>query len=461
MRKQLGVLALLASLGPPAWAQTADFSSTGITACSPSPQNPVVDEPYTGYQATGYKGSMERDSAWFAAVRAISQPDGSKRYVFRQAPAKSQPVFESIETLPLGGKAIGFIAYRQGCGDLLDAHGRSLGLAPFNTLEAEFRSPDMANSVLLKRTVAVASSKSSAAEPEMAKSYARFTHGKLIAISPHQYHLGDGLTSIDSANSELSASHLMAMHVSTPDGAGILDLISLHEVLEPRWQGVGQISDHGGNIGKNGLPEQSFLLGLDAAGLHLHTLQGKAIALPRFDRMKFQHSWLSSGDRPPASKTRRDTSVLIQTLELDAKKQVLSCRLYNHDLQALVDEPIPAAYCPHPGGRDNAYFAYSTAAGTQVYRKQHTDTGLSLQHVARDIPGKLIYLLDSGPLLLQTAKQPPYQLVTPEGTEIADRSFDTVEHRGCGHIAVSRGGQRWMLRQDGSLSTTMTFPFSC
>ena len=65
-------------------------------------------------------------------------------------------------------------------------------------------------------------------------------------------------------------------------------------------------------------------------------------------------------------------------------------------------------------------------------------------------------LLQSG----EQTSQPAYRLVTPQGADIAERSFDTAELIGGGQIVVTRGKQRWMLRQDGSLSTTMTRPFS-
>ena len=466
MQKWLGTLMLLGSgmgMSLAAAAQTAPAEAGSITACTPSPQRAAIAEPYDGYQPTGYKGSMEPDKAWFAAVKTITLPDGHKRFAFRNAPAKPQIAFESIETLALGGKAVGFIAYRQGCGELLDAKGQSLGVPAFNALEADITSRDIPRSVLLKRTVVI---EKPGTEPETANSYVRFTQGKRVASSPHQYLLGDGLASISSANSELGTHNLRAVHVSETDGAGVLDLTSLRELLQPRWSGVGQIIDALGTPDKNGQPEPRFLLAMDSQGLHLHTAQGQPIALPRFDHMTMWRNWLPSAAGDGKDKAPVNPPLLIQTQELKADKTPQSCRLYNEALQPLVDEPVPAHYCPQRSGRDSPYFAYSTAAGTQVFLKQRSDQLLTLQRVASNISGKLVYALDSGALLLQSSAQasqppqPPYRLVTPQGVDMAERSFDTVELIGGDQIVVTRGAQRWMLRQDGSLSTTMTRPFS-
>ena len=465
MQKWLGTLILLSTgmgMSLTTAAQTTPAEAGSITACTPNPQRAAITEPYDGYQPTGYKGSMEPDKAWFAAVKTVSLPNGSKRFVFRNAPAKPQIAFESIETLALGGKAVGFIAYRQGCGDLLDTKGQSLGVPAFDALQADLPSRDLPHSVLLKRTVVVTKP---GAEPETANSYVRFTRGKLVASSPHQYLLGDGLASISSANSELDASNLRAVHISEPVGAGILDLASLHELLQPRWSGVGQVINALGKVDKNGQPVPRFLLAMDSQGLHLHTAQGQPIALPRFDHIEMWPNWLPSpaGNGNGKRKAPDNPPLLIQTQELKADKTPQSCRLYNEALQPLIDEPVPASYCPQRSGRDSPYFAYSTAAGTQVFLKQRSDQLLTLQRVGRNIKGKLIYPLDSGALLLESGEQtsqPAYRLVTPQGADIAERSFDTAELIGGGQIVVTRGKQRWMLRQDGSLSTTMTRPFS-
>ena len=471
MQKWLGTLMLLGvgmemdlGLSFAAAAQPPGPEAGSITTCTPNPQRAAITEPYDGYQATGYKGSMEPDKAWFAAVKTVSLPNGGKRFVLRKAPAKPQIAFESIETLALGGKAVGFIAYRQGCGELLDAKGQSLGVPAFDALQADLPSRDLPHSVLLKRTVVVAKP---GAEPETANSYVRFTRGKLVASSPHQYLLGDGLASISSANSELDASNLRAVHISEPVGAGILDLASLHELLQPRWSGVGQVINALGKVDKNGQLTPRFLLAMDSQGLHLHTAQGQPIALPRFDHIEMWPNWLPSpagnGNGNGKRKAPDNPPLLIQTQELKADKTPQSCRLYNEALQPLVDEPVPASYCPRRSGRDSPYFAYSTAAGTQVFLKQRSDQLLTLQRVGRNIKGKLIYPLDSGALLLESGEQtsqPTYRLVTPQGADIAERSFDTAELIGGGQIVVTRGKQRWMLRQDGSLSTTMTRPFS-
>ncbi|WP_370678505.1 hypothetical protein [Comamonas sp. GB3 AK4-5] len=454
MKHRLWPTLLLAWLITPAWSQPATAQDGAITACVPDAQHPVVAEPYNGYPHIGYKGALERDSAWFAAVRSVPQPDGTQRYVFRHARAAQRVAYESIETLSLGGKAIGFAAYRQGCGELFDAGGSSLGVPAFASIADAYTASDIPHSVLLKRTLAIANPSGA----ETAFSYLRFTRGKLVASSPHQYHGSYSLAPIPSANTELHATNKLVISIHPTGGVGLLDLASLHEVLAPHWQGVGQITDFVRSSQGEPTSLPSYLLARDDNGLQLHTLDGQPLALPRFDRIGFIHGWYPQESSQPPSAS---DPLVIQTQELDDQGRPGPCRLYNEALQPLLEAAVPARYCLRQPERGRPYFAYAIDGQTQVYRKQLKGPLLALERSASDIAGELVYVLDSGALLLQTPTQPPYSLVTPQGADMPERSFDSVQDLGCGFVVVRRGEQRWMLNPDGSLSSGMRYPFSC
>lgn len=462
----LGIV-LLAGIAFPAWS-----SAGAITDCAPDPQRAAVAEPYQGYQPTGYKGAMERDTAWFAAVRPMAQPDGAVRYVFKHTPPAQRVAFESIESLSLGGKTVGFAAYRQGCGALFDARGKALAVPTFDAIEVEYTRNASPHSTLLKRKVFISKAVGTAF------SYVRFTQGRLVARSPHQYLMDYSPVAITSANTELEGLNKKAVAVSDTGGMGLLELHSLREVLAPRWLGVGQITDfaRSGQTEKKPLP--AYLLTQDAQGLQLHSLDGQPIALPRFDRIGFVHGWYPLDRVPDAPHV---DPIVVQTQELDAHPDPAgrqrttegSCRLYDETLQSLLNTALPASACLYtPPGRDSFYFAYSTDGKTQIYRKQLTAQHLlKLERTAKDIDGSLVYALDSGAMLLQTATptpaqtQPPqplpYRLVNPKGQDMPERSFDAFYHLGCGFVTVRKGEQRWMLNHDGSLSSGMRYPFSC
>lgn len=463
---------LLAGIAFPAWSSAGAPPAGAFTDCVPDPQRTAVAEPYQGYQATGYKGAMERDTAWFAAVRPMAQPHGAVRYVFKHTPPAQRVAFESIETLSLGGKTVGFAAYRQGCGALFDARGKALAVPTFDVIEDEYTRNAPPHSTLLKRKVFISKAVGTAF------SYVRFTQGRLVASSPHQYLMDYSPVAITSVNTELEGLSKKAVAISDTGGMGLLDLRSLREVLAPRWLGVGQITDfaRSGQTGNKPLP--AYLLARDAQGLQLHRLDGQPIALPHFDRIGFVHGWYPQGRVPDAPYV---DPIVVQTQELETHPDPAGrerttegpCRLYDATLQPLLDTALPASACLHtPPGRDSHYFAYSADGKTEIYRKQLTAQHLlKLERTATDIDGKLVYALDSGAMLLQTAtptpaqNQPPqarpYRLVSPEGQDIPERRFDDFHHLSCGFVTVRKDEQRWMLNQDGSLSSGMRYPFSC
>ena len=445
--------AMLASLAAPAWGSTVAHKAGEITACVPNAQSQALAQPYDGYQPTGYKGALERDRAWFAAVRKTRHHDGTSRYVFRHARAGRRVEFESIETVSLGGSAVGFAAYRQGCGELFDARGQQLDVPAFEELESDgWDLPPQ--SARLKRKV------SGPEESSGAFSYLLFVNGQLMAASPHQYLARYSQAKISSANTQIAATGRAIVAVTPSAGIGLLDLRTLREVLAPSWEGVDQISDF--TLG-NDRSAASYLLALDQDGLHLHTLDGRPIALPRFDSISFIHGWYAQDN---ARLSPDSDPLVIQTQELSrdahGKNADGPCRLYNQALQPLLESALPAGACLRKSVRSARHFAYSTDGRTQIYRKQLTgDRLLTLERIATDVDGALVYALDGGTLLLQTTRQPPYRLVTPEGQDVPERSFDAFHNMGCGFVSVRRGDKRWMLQQDGSLSSQLLYPFSC
>ena len=457
MKHSLWPALLLALLITPAWSQSTAPQDGAITACIPNAQAPAREQPYEGYAATGYKGALERDKTWFAAVRAVARPDGRQRYVFRHAQSAQRQSYESIETLSLGGKSMGFAAYNQGCGELFDARGRSLGVPAFEAIADAYTAHETPHSVLLERKLTVATAQGT----ETAFSYLRFTKGKLAASSPHQYRSSYSSATIPSANTELQATGLHVVAISEHHGVGLLDLSSLREVLAPRWQAVGQITDFMRRNYSSQQPLSSYLLARDANGLQLHTMDGQAIALPHFDRISFVHGWYP---RDQAMRPSGSDPLVIQTQEASGHENTDAgpCRLYNEALQPLLDHALPASACLRSNEEAKPFFAYSVDGLTQVYRKRLTpQQHLALERSATNVAGRLLHMLDNGSLLLQSAQQPPYRLATPQGQDIPERGFDGFQNLGCDFLLLRRGEQRWMLNQDGSLSPGMRYPFSC
>ncbi|MDF3833818.1 hypothetical protein P3W85_12790 [Cupriavidus basilensis] len=416
--------------------------------CRPGPGAPPVDTPYNGYQPTGYKGALERDALWFRSVATVRQADASTRYVLKRQSAARRQRYESIEPVMLGGNTFGFAAYRDGCGTLLNADGASLGVAPFNGIETDYPTEGMP-----ERGARFKLSFSDGTDSDYA--YVMFVNGRMRAMSPHHY--VSSYSYRDVKTSGVIPPHLRIVATASTGALGVLDMATLQEVLMPEWLGIGALSD-ASVLTPDGHAVTTYLVAAGSAGLRLHTLGGKAIALPRFDQARLVYDWFSSPDERGLP-----NPAVIETIDTTAR----TCRIYTVSLKPLLDDAIPLpsrGTCLARSRPAGPYFMFSDKSGkTQVYRKEFAGSEGKLVRTATDVDGEFTYGFRTGVMVLKSTRTgtASYRLVDAQGETLGGMPLSGFRDLGCGFVQVQREGKWWSLREDGQLSPELGYPFSC
>lgn len=389
-------------------------------------------EGYAGYQPTGDKGALERDALWWGAVRPVRREGRLTGYALRRADAAwRDAVYDSITPVALGGPRHGFIAGRGGCVRLLDTAGRPLVPEWLEQIQVEGAVPGVSpDTVWLKLTAQTGPQRS-------AYTLVRFMRGRLVARAPGDYIGTHGASAMETRHG-LGALRGRFRGVSTAvDGRrGILRQSDLREIVPLQYQGVGAL----------GLPEGSrmrWVLFADRPDvIHLFDTEGQRLEAPAFDRVEVVHSGQTS------------------YLELvDGTRGI--CHLMNDRGRLLVDAALPLASgrCPRFEGNDVA-LVFSDAQGrTHGYAWGSNGT---VHPLFAPVSGRLEVRQASGLMVLREAGEPSrWRVVGRDGRDLYAQRFEGFEHLGCGSVRLRRDGQWLQLRQDGSLSERLRFPFSC
>ena len=430
--RQLGLAAGL-FLAMPAYAQ----------GCWPdAPSWVSIDrEPYTGYQSTGYKGSMERDNAWFRVVKSIKQADGKDLYKFKWQGAKDKILYDSIEPILLGGRTSGFAAYRENCGELLDARGKKFDLPLFSSIGQD-RIPEgqTANVVRLKLDGLTSGG----------WRYALFKNGNLQAFSRSDY-LNSYYDNSMGGKFPLSSSY-RGVSTKMSGGWGVVKLDTLDEVIEPRWQGVGSVSVS--KTDKWTDTQATYLLAKDERSLHLFSINGTPIKIPLFDHIKVEYNWV-----PPytAGLERDFETVIITTDEASG-----TCRLYSAKMNPIFNVNISidraTRKCPRPTVAVSLAFTNSLGR-TQIY--DITVNGGMALRVEKD--DEIFYQFRTGVIVFRRKSQEgmTFWVASPDGTRLNDTNFTEFTHLGCDFVRVKRDGVWVMLLPDGTIDKRLSVPVSC
>ena len=395
-------------------------------------------EPYTGYQATGYKGSMERDNAWFRSVKPVKKDNGKIQYRFKWQTKHDKTLFDSIETVPLGGNAIGFAAYQKSCGKLFSSRGKKYELPLFAMLEYDYLVENTQTGKVKLKLVGLVSSDSR---------YALFVKGKLNAISAHEYVNPD-------QNSPLFS------HLNFPDeyqditirsqtgGRGIIRRDTLDEVIEPRWRGVGGLTIHEGIKARY----VYFITQDEQQVTNIYSSDGQLLKVERFDTIKIIRSWFPKETSP---------SEIERTVIATVDKANATCRIYTVHMSPAIDEDLQldkvSGECPLNAGK---LFQVTNKLGkTSVYANM---PGPRLVKRA-EIADALAYKFRGGVMLFQ--KESPngrtYWVAKPDGTRLNDTDFAGFMPLGCDFVRVKHDGAWVMLLPDGSVDKHLSYPFSC
>ncbi|WMD20281.1 hypothetical protein RAS12_27355 [Achromobacter seleniivolatilans] len=435
---------LLALAIAPAYGAPAALATECVT--DPAALNSTAAEPYSGYEPTGYKGSLERNEPWFQAVQPLTQAEGSQRFVFKRLPKADRTEYESIEPVSLGGKSTGFAAYRQGCGVLMDGNGRSLGVAPFTSVEEDYsdaNAPKGTSRLVLRRSSA------SAAD---SVGYVMFKHGKKIAASRRLYATQFSAHEVKPAGSLPAYLRVVA---ASDNAIGLLNLHTLQETIPPTWLGIGALADT--SAVKNGKPRQTFLTALGPDGLHLFTEDGTPATLPRFDRVSMIYDWI-----PAAPGQKEPSPAILEIVDAQARE----CRLYSTRMEPLLPQAQTmqtSGYCVTKNSDQSAFFAYSRDGMTQIYRKSVQKGAPVMTRTASDISGDLVFAFKTGVSILKDthAASAPYRIVNAQGQELPGGPYTQFTNLGCGMVRLKQDSEWKSVSERGELSSKLTYPFSC
>ena len=418
-------------------------------ACQRSPSAEAVAEPYSGYAPTGYKGSLERDSEWFRTIRERKSPVAGERFVFRR-PGRSgtaRAAYESIEPVSLGGRRLAFMAWRQGCADLVDGKGDSFGLAPFAAWDRSGR-----GSRTPARDVAVLKLfETGAPWSGSGWRYALFRDGSLQARSPHSYLANDsnsvpirGILAGDFAAMEIVA-------VSEANGVGVIDLDTLVEIIAPTQRGVGLA------VGPDKRGQSlTFWRVDDGRTERLLRRDGSATGISGFDELTIVRDWgLRTWQRVTPGAT------VIEAVDHASRK----CRLYDDALRLLVELDLwpVSGRCPQPVNGVAAIHLLANpdpSLHTQVYRVEMP--GPTLTRIA-EIDGGVVHVFREGSMLVQRGEGAlaRFRIVDADGKTMSSEEFDGYRSRGCGQIAVRRDGAWIAAWGDGVVAPATTYAFGC
>lgn len=437
------VLTALLGWAPPTLAQRA-----------PAPP-PCTPDAYQGFAPTGYKGNPETDFDWHRRVRAVTSREGGQacqRYVLSAAPRLGP--FDSINTVDLGGGVKGFIAQREARSWLFTALGRDVLGGP---VTGEIAREDLDNGLASARTVLL-----SYPGEDGLRHFVRVGRGQIVARSPQGYDVSGGhVTELGSRHQPppLPLSGIGLLRVWLPDrGMGLLDTLTLREVVPPRYQGSGVLTHadkpwllFGHMLATPGAP----------ARVDFFLPDGTPLALPAARDFALYH-----------------ISDEMQYLAL-TDTQDTACHYLDAQRRPLLPMAVPklAGYpCPHLSASDPLRFA--TADG-QVHRYLYIP-GQGMQALGAPVPGQLLdgrrgrFVLQlppkglpaapaSAPAAPSVAAAPArYQVYRDDGQPIPDAlGFEGFENLGCGTWRLQREGVWYELDGKDQLSTRLTYPFSC
>ncbi|MDO5692076.1 MAG: hypothetical protein Q4G70_06310 [Pseudomonadota bacterium] len=457
---------------------------------------PCDPQAYLGYEPGGYKGELVVDLVWQRRVRAVAAEGGCLRYVMRAAPRAG--VFDSIETLPLGGQAIGFVATApDGRQRVFDALGRALLNEPFQRLRP-----------VIGRSQTPAGTTLEIARQDV-HSFARFERGKLTARAPRWYGVSGSTTDLALRQSVQDHEGLRVVAVEgAPAGVGLLDLKTLREVVPPRFAGAGAFM-----VGQPRRPWLLFGQHGRAGGdvIEFFRPDGTPLALP------------SARDADVALVYGHPARVAYLVLR-DAERA--GCHFFDSAWRPLLPVMVPVTPGhPCPVLREGEALRF-TGPDARVHGYRYTATG-QFQSMGAPVPGTLVAAhrdwfvvrlpvpdveqaappsqpptpfsptasepaaggasdaalppVEAAALAaveaarrgaqreqsLLTPALPPgqaarYQILGADHQPVPDaRAFEGFENLGCGHWRVLRDGAWYQFDHEGQLSTRFTVPFSC
>ncbi|WP_432258265.1 hypothetical protein [Cupriavidus sp. TMH.W2] len=341
--------------------------------------------------------------------------------------------------VPLGGKHLGVVAYRQGCGELLYPDGKPAAVERFSGITLDSWADDRTSRHVRYRL-------DFAGGPAAEHAYVRFTNGKKSAESPHHY--------VSSASWDIAfvqagqGQQLRIEAIAVPGGFGVLDMRTLREVLRPEWERISTIEETHTTVPQE-LNGPAYLVATKD-GSQVFSLSGERVDIPLFDEIEVLYNFffpVSSGGRPDP--------VLWRTIDRKAN----GCMLYSMSFRPLLPTPIPLDHrgeCPADHWKDSPGFAVTDAnRKTHMYRKELAGPEGILIQSAMSIDGSIAFHYSGGSLILKRDRggRPEYRLVNPEGRDIAGASFDTFRRGGCGTSPeVMKDGLWWSLSPGGKLN---------
>ncbi|WP_078197889.1 hypothetical protein [Cupriavidus necator] len=356
-------------------------------------------------------------------------------------------MFESIVPVPLGGKHLGVVAYRQGCGELLYPDGKPAGVERFSDLSLDSWADDRTSKHVRYRL-------DFASGPAAEHAYVGFTNGRKSAESPHHY-VSSGSRDISLVQEGLEW-HLRIEGIAVPGAFGVVDMTTLREVLRPEWERIKIAQAMRSTASRE--PDGPAYLVATKEGSRIFSLSGEPIDMPPFDEIEVLYNFflpLSPGGTPDP--------ILWRTIDRKAN----GCMLYSMAFRPLLPTPVPIddrGECPADRWKDSISFAFTGPDGkTQMYRKALAGPEGMLIQTAANIDGTIAFHYSDGSLILKRDQigRPGYRLVNPDGRDVAGASFGNFRRGGCGTSPeVTRDGHWWRLNPDGKLDSPI-YGFSC
>ncbi|WP_374334387.1 hypothetical protein [Leeia sp.] len=414
-----------------------DSSTVGITECNL--QTDEVPEPYPGATPTGYKGAWVKDPVWQRNVRHRAGPDGRSQYRLRW----QRQWYASIEPIKLGANQYGYEVRDGGCLRLLNPAGQPYPLPPYLSSHIQLVSQKDTGWLYTLR---------SGSGGDQHDLYVRFQQGQLQAVSPHRY-------ARQFTSSTLQAEHLVypltnvVVHASAPqgrDGHGVLNLMTLQEVLAPRWLGISELylsSD-------DGQESPHYLLTDDGQQQMLFSGDGQRQVLSGFHSLRLLPQALPAVPHLPPS-----SNAAYLVTEMGGQ----TCRLYGLDLTPLLVQPhrLRNGSClTAPDQTGGLGLAGETPDGILHFYTRQPDGTL---RQTGQVNGSLAALTRTGNAVtrIDTPAGPRYRVYTFAAQPTHPQDFDDFRDLGCGFHEVRLGEQWLTLLPDGSTRTERYFPFSC
>lgn len=395
------------------------------SACVPGSQS--SQEPYLGY-TTGDKGAPEEDETWHASVRTLTEDDGSPQFELITRPGQH---FDSIEPIGLGDGAVGFVALRHGCLQLLDPEGTAYPTPAFETLE--YDSAVTPGQVLLRLVTG------------SRYRLALFGQGRLLAASQQDY------TAAPFSSRAFWPEHLREVYVETEhsSGHGIIDLRDLGEVLAPNWQHIAAI----------GLVEDSqparYLLATHDARSTLFPLDG---GTPLIRDIASLDKWENLFPHAPGRQAT-ERAALVVRLEGEA-----GCRLLDMRLRPLMPHLLPLRQGHCDTGQNSTDRRYLfTDADNQTVQVYAIEPDARLRLVS-SIPGRIEMGQEAtGLVVVKTpSKQSEvYRVHRADGSLASPTNYSGFQTLGCGFMEVQHQGRWLSLMSDGRVLEERFYPFSC